>query len=150
MAASCPWRTSSFESSTTCFCAPPKVSSLMTNSTRIGRLLVESFGGTHPALAPHLEGEQVPELLRVEPVVVGTAVAKVGDSPLHDLRIEEPALADAPGREVLVDERCELAAQPTGERHREALLRTLEQLAWHVLVQDAAREMLRTQRAAAR
>src|SRR5881394_2009948 len=106
MAASWPWRTSSFASSTTCFWAPPKVSSLMTNSTRIGRLLVaESFGRTHPALAPHLEGEQVPELLRIEPVVAGAAVAEVGHGSFHARRIEEPALADAPGREVLVDER---------------------------------------------
>src|SRR5881394_1240218 len=110
MAASCPWRTSSFASSTTCFCAPPKVSSLMTNSTRIGRLLVESFGGMHPALAPHLEGEQVPELLGVEPVVARPAVAEVGDRPFDARRVEEPALADAPGRKVLVDERRELAA----------------------------------------
>jgi hypothetical protein len=47
------------------------------------------------------------------------------------------------------DERREVAPQPVRERHREALLRALHHLARHVLVQDAAHQVLGPERSAA-
>src|SRR5439155_5649446 len=127
MATACPRAASSRDSSTTCFCAPWRPRSLIMNSTRIERILLAFllFLG-HPARAPHLEGEQVPELLRVEPVVGAAALAEVAHGLANLVRVEEAALLDARRRQVLVHEGREVAPQPARERHAEALLRALE------------------------
>src|SRR5512132_2116959 len=150
MATSCPPRASSRESSTTCFWAPWKPRSLMTNNTRMRRTLLQLVArARHPALAPELERDEVPEPLHVEPVVAGPAVAEVGDRPRDHVRVEDAGLADALRGEVLVHQGRQLPAQPARERHAEALLRALEQLARHVLVEDLAQQVLGSQLAAA-
>src|SRR5947207_15152262 len=101
MAAPCPWRTSSRASSTTCFWAPPSVSSLIMNSTRMGFLLGAAL---EPAVAPHLESEQQPHLLHVEPVVRRPAVAEVGHRPRRFVGIDQSAGAHAPRLEVFVQQ----------------------------------------------
>src|SRR6185503_21238201 len=103
MAASWPLRTSWRLTSTTCFCAPPKVSSLMMKSTRTAHLRLAD-SAVHPPLPPHLEGEQVPELLRIEAIVAGTAVAEIGHRARNQPRIEKTPLANAPRGEVFGDE----------------------------------------------
>src|SRR6478735_4205676 len=135
MATSCPERSSSRESSTTCFCAPWNARSLMTNSTRIGRSLrvaVRGFG--HPALAPQLERDEVPEALRVEAVVAGATLVEVAHRRGDHVGVEDARIADARRGQVLVHQGRELAAHPARERDREALLRPLDDLARHVLV----------------
>src|SRR5688500_1370492 len=124
-------RSSSRASSTTCFCAPCSARSLITSKTRMHLLrrgnAVRAPPASHPALAPELEGDQVPELLHVQPVVARPALAEVGDRPGHHVRVEESRLADALRIEVAVDERCQLAAQPARAGNGEALLGALEQ-----------------------
>src|SRR5690348_4888919 len=110
----------------------------MMNSTRMDRFLRSTLVVALPAAAPHLEREQQPHLLHVEAVVRGTALAEIGDRAAHRRGIEEAARADALGGEVLVHQRRQLAAQPRGERDREALLRALDELPRHVLVEDLA------------
>src|SRR6185437_6768887 len=149
MVASWPWRTSWRASSTTCFWAPPRVSSLMMNSTRTARLLGSTLVLPVPAAAPHLEGEQQPQPLHVQAVVPRTALAEIGDRAAHRRGVEEASFTDAPRREVLVHERGELAAQPGRERDREALLRALDELARHVPVEHLAQQVLRAERSAA-
>src|SRR5207237_9081251 len=150
LAASWTWRTSRRPSSTTCFWAPPSVSSLIMNSTR----MVHSGGFLdrlrEPAFAPHLEGEQQPQLLHVEAVVRGAALAEIAHRARGLVGIEHAARAHAARREVFIDEPRELAAQPLGERDREALLRPLHQRARHVAVEDAAQQVLGPERAAAK
>src|SRR5688572_5120819 len=95
MATSCPARASSRESSNTWFWAPWKPRSLITNNTRMLRSLRGLGRPGEPAVAPELEGDQVPELLHVEAVVAGAAVAEVGDGARHHVGVEDPGLADA-------------------------------------------------------
>src|SRR5690349_5014253 len=99
MATSWPLRASSREISTTCFCAPWKSRSLITNNTRMLRTLRLGDGAAHPALAPELERDEVPELLHVEAVVAGAAVAEIGHRARHHVGIEDPGVADAAGRQ---------------------------------------------------
>src|SRR6185312_13249169 len=132
MAASWPWRTSWRASSITCFCAPPRVSSLIVNSTRMRDLLAPvTFVPTAP---PHLEGEEEPHFVHVQPVVAGPALAEVRDGAPDLVRVEQAAGTHARGRQVFVDERRQLAPQPGRQRDCEALLGTLDQLARHVAV----------------
>src|SRR4051812_2785720 len=100
MTTPCPLRSSSRASSTTCFCAPWKARSLMRNSTRIRRFLPGA--GFHPAVAPDFEGQQVPELLRVEAVVALPAFAEVAHRARDGVRIEDAGLTDARRVQVLV------------------------------------------------
>src|SRR5690606_11809671 len=104
MATAWPRRSSSRAISTTCFCAPCSARSLMTNNTRMLRSLRALGPALHPALAPQLEGDEVPELLHVQPVVALPALAEVAHGLRHHPRIEEARVADAGGIEVLVDE----------------------------------------------
>src|SRR4029078_1255571 len=150
MAASWPSRTSWQASSATCFWAPCKPRSLMTNNTRMRRLLGLRGSAAHPALAPQLEGDEVPELLHVEAVVAGAAVAEIGDGARHHVGVEDAGAAKALRREVLVHQGGQLPAQPPGQRDAEALLRALQDLARHELVQHAAQEVLGAQRPAAK
>src|SRR5690349_12927995 len=99
----------------------------MTNSTRMRGTLRSCVLAGHPALAPELERDEVPELLHVEAVVALAAVAEIGDGALHHVGIEEPPVADAARRQVFVHQRGELGAQPPRERDREALLRPLDE-----------------------
>src|SRR6185437_8848587 len=149
MVASWPRRTSSFDSSITCFWAPPRVSSLMMNSTRMRDSLRSTLVSGVPAAAPHLEGEEQPDLLHVQAVVRRAALAEIRDRAAHLRRVEEPAPPDAAVGEVFVDERGELPAQPARERDREALLGPLDELLRHVAVEDLAQQVLRAERAAA-
>src|SRR5665213_959435 len=146
---SSPRRTSSRASSITCFCAPPKVSSLIMNSTRMFDALRFVLRSALPARAPHLEGDEEPELLHVEAIARRAPVAEIGDGARDRIRVEEATRADALRREVFVDQRRELAAQPARERDREALLGPLEQLARHVLVEHLAQQVLGAERSAA-
>src|SRR5689334_13379402 len=125
MAASWPSRTSWQASSATCFWAPWKPRSLMTNNTRMRRLLGPG-SPAHPALAPQLEGDEVPELLHVEAVVAAAAIAEIGDGARHHVGVEDAGVADALRREVLVHQGGQLSAQPPRERDAEALLRPLQ------------------------
>src|SRR5437868_8046619 len=100
MPASWPLRTSSRASSATCFCAPWNPRSLMTNSTRMRGTLRLLAAAGHPALAPELERDQVPELLHVEAVVAGAAVAEVRDRTRDHVRVEDARVANALRREV--------------------------------------------------
>src|SRR6185503_8217494 len=148
MAASWPTRTSSRASSTTCFWAPPSVSSLIMNSTRIVDSV--SFGAAlQPAVAPHLEGEQQPDLLHVEPVVGRAAIAEVRHRFRRFVGIDQAAGAHALAAEVFVEQPRQLAAQPRGERDREALLRPVDELARDMAIEDLAQEVLGAQRSAA-
>src|SRR5688572_29952620 len=122
MHTSCPRAASPRESSTTCFWAPWKARSLITSKSRMRRTLLEDrfFGsGGHPALAPQLEGHEVPELLDVEALVVGAAVAEIAHGRGHHVRIEDAGLADALRVQVLVHQGRELAAHPRRQRHGE-------------------------------
>src|SRR5438876_4790210 len=143
-----PPRSSSRASSTTCFCAPCRPRSLITNNTRMLGALRRALVRLHPAAAPHLEGEQVPELLGVEAVVARAALAEIAHRARHHARIEDARLANAILGEVFAHERGELAAQPACERHAESLLGPLEQLTRHVLVEDLAQQVLGPQRPA--
>src|SRR5687768_4375600 len=105
MQTSCPRAASPRESSTTCFCAPWKARSLITSKSRMRRTLLDRGflgAGAHPALAPELEGHQVPELLDVEALVVRPALAEIAHRGRDHVGVEDAGLADALRVQVLV------------------------------------------------
>src|SRR6186713_398734 len=93
---------------------------------RLDRLALATLARTHPALAPQLEGDQVPELLHVEPVVARPALVEVRHRARDHVGIEDAGRADATGIEVTGRQVRELAPQPGRQRDAEALLRALQ------------------------
>src|SRR5690242_12967184 len=93
---------------------------------------VAAFDALLPAAAPHLEGEQQPDLLHAEALVGGPALAEIGGRAAYGVRIEDPGLLHALRVQVLVEERGQLPAQPPPQRDREALLGPVDQLARHM------------------